>query len=77
MPTFDNLFVKLCALSIINHVAEIVPKPPDDILRSIESSISRLINSGSYYKSTKTLVFTDKKFRGLGIPNIKQQVEAI
>ena len=39
-----------------------------------EGTISRYINSRSYYKSTEELATMEKKYGSLGVPNLKQKI---
>ena len=48
--------VKIHGLSKFNHIAAIIPDPPNKVSEQIESIICRFIQAGSY-KTTKEHVF--------------------
>ena len=63
--------VKIHGLSKFNHIAAIIPDPPNKISDQIESVICRFIQAGSY-KMTKENVFLPKHLGGLGVPRVKE-----
>ena len=51
--------VKIHGLSKFNHIAAIIPDPPNKVSEQIESIIWRFIQAGSY-KTTKQNIFRTK-----------------
>ena len=63
--------VKIHGLSKFNHIAAIIPDPPNKVAEQIESIISKFIQAGSY-KTTKENVFLPKHLGGLRVPRVKE-----
>ena len=62
---------KAHGLSKFNHIAAIIPDPPNKVSEQIESIICRFIQAGSY-ETTKEHIFLPKHLGGLGVPRVKE-----
>merc|ERR1719347_615606 len=62
--------IKTCLLSKFTHLATALPLPHKDIITEIEKIFIRFIN-GKRSRFSKRIIFTPKRFGGLGIPDLK------
>merc|ERR1712114_140134 len=62
--------IKTCLLSKFTHLATVFPLPHKDIITEIEKIFIRFIN-GKRPQYSKRIIFTPKRFFGLGIPDLK------
>merc|ERR1711954_243707 len=61
---------KTCLLSKFTHLATALPLPNKDIIAEIEKISIKFIN-GKIPQYSKRIIFTPKRFGGLGIPDLK------
>merc|ERR1711954_136819 len=62
--------IKTCLLSKFTHLATALPLPHKDIIAEIEKIFTKFIN-GKRPQFSKCIIFTPKRFGGLGIPDLK------
>merc|ERR1711954_31045 len=62
--------VKTCLLSKFTHLATALPLPNKDIITEIEKIFIKFI-IGKRPQYSKRIIFTPKRFGGLGIPDLK------
>merc|ERR1712082_37047 len=62
--------IKTCLLSKFTHLATALPLPHKDIITEVEKIFIRFIN-GKRPRFSKRIIFTPKRFGGLGIPDLK------
>merc|ERR1712115_532875 len=62
--------VKTCLLSKFTHLATALPLPHKEVISEIEKIFIRFIN-GKRNPYSKRIIFTPKRFGGLGVPDLK------
>ena len=62
---------KTCLLSKLTHLATALPLPNKDIIAENEKIFIKFIN-GKRPQYSKRIIFTPKRFGGLGIPDLKK-----
>ena len=62
--------IKSCVMSKFTHVATIIPNPPKEFITRFEQMIIKFIN-GESNRYSKQIIFTPKKYGGLGIHQIQ------
>ena len=58
--------IKACVMSKFTHIAAILPQPPKEFTLELENILIRFIN-GKRNKFSKDVIFTPKKYGGLGL----------
>ena len=69
--------LEVYAMSRLNNIEVRIQKPPYEIRNQIVSHTSIFNNSQSYFRITKFVVFLDKQYRGIGVPNLRHKYHAL
>merc|ERR1711954_510364 len=62
--------IKTCLLSKFTHLATALPLPHKKVISEVEKIFTRFIN-GKRNQFSKQIIFTPKRFGGLGVPDLK------